>query len=46
MISPVVEALCALSILWPAYWILRRFLSRTTLDNVPGPASDSWLIGK
>ncbi|RDB17352.1 hypothetical protein Hypma_001991 [Hypsizygus marmoreus] len=45
MANTVVQVVGVLSIVWPVYWVLRRFLARTTLDNIPGPTSDSLFIG-
>jgi len=45
MLHTAAQVIGSLVLLWPFYRIARRFLARTTLDNVPGPASDSWLIG-
>lgn len=34
-----------LLVLWATYWLFKRFVRKSTLHNVRGPPSDSWLTG-
>ncbi|RDB17349.1 hypothetical protein Hypma_001992 [Hypsizygus marmoreus] len=45
MLPTVFEGVCILFVVWPLLRIFKRLLTRTTLDNVPGPAPESWLTG-
>ncbi|KAI0631285.1 cytochrome P450 [Trametes polyzona] len=45
MVSPVVQAVLALGIVWIVWRIGRRLVVKSDLDNLPGPASPSFIYG-
>jgi hypothetical protein len=42
----ITQGIIAYAIFWCCWRILRRLIVKTNLDNVPGPASDSFLTGE
>ena len=44
-LSPPFTILFTLAIAWIVWRLIRNFVMRSPLDNIPGPRSESWLKG-
>ena len=44
-LSPPFTIIFTLAIAWVVWRLIRNFVMRSPLDNIPGPRSESWLKG-